>query len=255
VPDDVPEFGERSAQKRAGEAASAAAALPLILDVVPDVRSLVHVGFGDGAWLAEAQRLGVPEVHGIDGPWATLDGLLVAPERVTIVDTREPFDGGGRTHDLAICVEYAEHLPAARAASFVADLTKLAPVIAFSAAIPGQGGVGHINEQWPSYWDAHFRAVGYRMVDAVRRRLWTATGGPAYLAQNLLIAIDERRLADYPRLADVASREDGGALSLVHPETYDAKRRQLAGRSAVPGVRTATRTLMRALGRSVRKKR
>lgn len=255
VGDAIPEFGAHTPDKRAGEAASAAAALPLILGLLPSTASVVHVGFRGGEWLAEAQRLGVPDIHGIDGPWASLDNLLVRPDTVSVVDTLATFDGGGRTYDLAICVEYAEHLPEARAASFIGDLTKLAPVIAFSAAIPGQGGVGHVNEQWPTYWEAHFAAVGYRMVDALRRRLWTATSGPAYLAQNLFIAVDERRLGDYPQLADIAARDDGArALSLVHPQIYEAKLRARARRPQ-PGVRSATRTLLGAVRRSVRRKR
>jgi hypothetical protein len=220
----MPEFGERTARKRAREAASAAAALPLLLDLVPDVTSLSQVGFGSGEWLAEALRLGVPDVRGIDGPWATLDGLLVAREQISVVDTRETFHC--ESCHLAVCVEYAEHLPESRAASFIADLVSLAPVIAFSAAIPGQDGDGHVNEQWPSYWEAHFAAVGYRMVDAVRYRLWNEPDVPSYIAQNLLIAVDAARLADYPRLARVAAERDGGVLSLVHPVTYERQRRR-----------------------------
>jgi hypothetical protein len=247
----VPEFGPRTPGKRAGEAASAAVALPLFLDLVPGATSIVHVGFGGGEWLAEAERLGVRDGHGIDGPWAALDGLVVAPERVTVADTRRPFDAGGRTFDLALCVEYAEHLPEARAASFVADLAGLAPVVAFSAAIPGQGGEGHVNEQWPSYWDAHFAAVGYRMVDAVRRRLWTVPGGPAYLAQNLFVAVDERRLSEYPRLAEVAAADGGGAWSVVHPIIFEQKVRRLA---RPPGLRAAGRTFLRELTRAARRR-
>jgi hypothetical protein len=192
----MPEFGERTARKRAREAASAAAALPLLLDLVPDVTSLSQVGFGSGEWLAEALRLGVPDVRGIDGPWATLDGLLVAREQISVVDTRETFHC--ESCHLAVCVEYAEHLPESRAASFIADLVSLAPVIAFSAAIPGQDGDGHVNE--PDV--------------------------PSYIAQNLLIAVDAARLADYPRLARVAAERDGGVLSLVHPVTYERQRRR-----------------------------
>jgi hypothetical protein len=91
------------------------------------------------------------------------------------------------------------------------------------------------------------------MVDAVRRRLWSTTGGPAYLAQNLFIAVDERRLTDYPDLAEIAAR-DNGVLALVHPAIYEAKLRQLKRRPA-PGVRTSTRSLLRALTNSVRRRR
>jgi hypothetical protein len=33
-------------------------------------------------------------------------------------------------------------------------------VVLFSAAIPFQGGVGHINEQWPDYWVKYFSKTG-----------------------------------------------------------------------------------------------
>jgi hypothetical protein len=220
-----PEFGARTDDKRDREAASAAAALPLLLELVPNARSLAHVGFGGGAWLAEAQRLGVSEVLGIDGPWADVDGLLVSRDHVVIRDTRGRFDADGRKYDVALCIEYAEHLSEERAGEFVAGLANLAPVVAFSAAIPGQGGTGHVNEQWPSYWAAHFAAVGYRMVDAVRHRLWAAPGVPPYLAQNLLVAVEERRLSDFPELAKAATGRDGEALSIVHPSIYEQQRR------------------------------
>ena len=38
--------------------------------------------------------------------------------------------------------------------NYINSLTRLAPVILFSAAIPFQGGSGHVNEQWPEYWVA-----------------------------------------------------------------------------------------------------
>jgi hypothetical protein len=53
-----------------------------------------------------------------------------------------------RTFDLAISMEVAEHLSPGRAPSFVDDLTGLAAVVLFSTAIPGPGGIGHINEPW-----------------------------------------------------------------------------------------------------------
>jgi hypothetical protein len=254
----MPSFGDRTAAKRAGEAASAALALPVLFELIPGVTSLVQVGFGNGEWLAESRRLGVAEVHGIDGPWAMLDDLLVARDQVTIADTRQPFGGDGRKYDLALCIEYAEHLPDSRAASFVADLATLAPVVAFSAAIPSQGGVGHVNEQWLPYWEAHFAAVGYRMVDAVRPRLWNAAGMPAYLAQNLVIAVDERRLTEYPRLADVVDDGDGGVLSLVHPRIYEPRVHLQAGANAATNqlsIRQATRALARALKRRAQRRR
>jgi len=33
--------------------------------------------------------------------------------------------------------------------------------VLFSAAIPNQGGTGHINEQWQEYWAEKFYANGF----------------------------------------------------------------------------------------------
>lgn len=33
--------------------------------------------------------------------------------------------------------------------SFIGELCAAAPVVLFSAAIPHQGGVNHVNKQWP----------------------------------------------------------------------------------------------------------
>ena len=49
---------------------------------------------------------------------------------------------------------------------FVEFLTGLAPVVVFSAATPGQTGTGHINEQWPVYWQSAFHEHGMVALDA-----------------------------------------------------------------------------------------
>jgi hypothetical protein len=62
-----------------------------------------------------------------------------------------------RTFDLAICLEVAEHLPPEAAEGFIDSLTRLAPVVLFSAAITFQVGNQHLNGQWPDYWATLFR--------------------------------------------------------------------------------------------------
>lgn len=62
---------------------------------------------------------------------------------------------------LAICLEVAEHLSTDRADALVEALCSYSNDVLFSAAIPSQGGRGHVNEQWQSYWSAKFAANGY----------------------------------------------------------------------------------------------
>lgn len=64
-------------------------------------------------------------------------------------------------YDLALCLEVAEHLPKDRADDLVLTLTKCAPAVMFSAAIPGQGGHGHINCQPKDYWVEKFARLNY----------------------------------------------------------------------------------------------
>jgi len=63
--------------------------------------------------------------------------------------------------DLVLCWEVAEHLPAAAADVLCDTLARLTRArLLFTAAVPGQGGSGHVNEQLPSYWRERLEARG-----------------------------------------------------------------------------------------------
>jgi hypothetical protein len=61
----------------------------------------------------------------------------------------------------------------------------------FTAAQPGQGGTGHINEQPPAYWIARFRTLGYEYdanaSDELRPALARGIPSAPWLARNLLV--------------------------------------------------------------------
>ena len=89
--------------------------------------------------------------------------------------------------DLAISLEVAEHIPESSAEQFVTTLVSLAPVVLFSAAIPGQGGASHVNEQWQNYWALLFRDKGYFTVDWLRPLIWNNPKVAYYYSQNSLL--------------------------------------------------------------------
>src|SRR5205823_6989515 len=99
-------------------------------------RSVVDVGCGPGAWTAEFKRTGAA-VLGIDGYDVKADQLLISPQEFERRNLTEPLRLD-RRFDLVNCLEVAEHLPAARAASLVENLCRLGDVVVFSAAVPGQ---------------------------------------------------------------------------------------------------------------------
>lgn len=198
---------------------SAREAVPVVLEHVR-AASVVDVGCGMGIWLAEFKAAGVEDYLGIDGAYVRRDKLLIDPSRFQSRDLSQPF-GVGRRFDLAVSLEVAEHLPKESAESFVASLTELAPVVLFSAAIPYQGGTGHINLQWPEYWHEKFVHHDYVVVDCLRTRLWKSPTIMPWYPQNMLFFVERKRLGEYPRLASEFGRVGPDPpLARVHPNIY-----------------------------------
>jgi 2-polyprenyl-3-methyl-5-hydroxy-6-metoxy-1,4-benzoquinol methylase len=148
---------------------SAEIIVPIVMDLVHP-KSIVDVGCGTGIWLSIFKRYGASKVLGIDGPYIEESTLYIPKSEFLPHDLRVPIYLPD-TYDLAVCLEVAEHLPAKAARSLIKSLTSLSSVILFSAAIPGQTGKNHINEQWPDYWEELFKEANYITVDIIRPRI------------------------------------------------------------------------------------
>jgi hypothetical protein len=201
---------------REGSRRSAHVVLPLIFALLP-VTSLIDVGCGTGSWLRAAMDLGIDDVAGVDGPWIEPAELDIPPERYMSADLTMPVTLG-RRFDVALALEVAEHLPPEAAEGFVRTLVDAAPVVAFSAAIPGQGGVAHLNEQWPAYWVERFARHGYEAVDCIRPSVWNDERVDWWYAQNLLLFAEPGALEGNQRLRDHPRRGET-PLPLVHPRS------------------------------------
>jgi SAM-dependent methyltransferase len=202
---------------------SARRVVPRVLELVRPAR-VVDVGCGQGAWLSVFREHGVEEVLGVDGEWVDPANLLIPRERFRHRDLRQPL-ALEESFDLAVSVEVAEHRPPESADGVVESLARLAPVVLFSAAIPRQGGVGHLNEQWPDYWAERFARQGFVAADVLRPELWDDREVAWWYAQNALLFVREERLADLPGLSAVPPAR------LVHPRHYLLKVEELRNRS------------------------
>jgi SAM-dependent methyltransferase len=209
---DAPYTNEFFTQQSGLSLESARNVVPIVMELIQP-GSVVDVGCGIGTWLAAFAEHNVADYIGIDGEYVERSQLLIPPERFVSRDLSEPVELD-RHFDLAVALEVAEHLPAASGRGFVQSLTHLAPVILFSAAVPGQGGTHHVNEQWPSYWASFFAEHDFVSVDAVRPRIWENKDVAWWYRQNTLLFVSPAAMDTRMRLR-VEHNCPRGALDLV----------------------------------------
>jgi SAM-dependent methyltransferase len=171
--------------------ADAPAVVAAVLETFPDTRRIADVGCGSGAFAAEFQRRGLSVAaceHAVGGRLvARLQGVEVS--RFDL-DRVPPATLPGDLQ-LAYCFEVAEHCTPAQGERLVEFLANIAPVVVFSAAQPGQGGLGHINEQDPGYWinafGQHGAVLAESETESLRQRFAEAGLEAPWFAANALV--------------------------------------------------------------------
>lgn len=182
-------------------------------------QSVVDVGCGTGTWLAAFRNHGISDVLGVDGDYVEESMLEIPRENFLPFDLSKPLQLE-RGFDLAISLEVAEHLDEAHADNFIDSLTDLAPIVLFSGAIPHQGGVNHVNEQWQDYWADKFKLKDYIPIDAIRKFTWSNNDVAAHYAQNIILYVSRNALMKNKKLETAANRTDIDMLNVVHPDRY-----------------------------------
>ncbi len=201
-----------------GARRSAREIVPLVLELIQP-KSVIDVGCGVGTWLSVFKENGIEDIYGVDGDYVNQQMLAIPAERFFPFDLSKPLTFG-RQFDLVVSLEVAEHLPAEYAAGFIQSLTKLGPVVLFSAAIPFQGGVNHINEQWPDYWARHFAEAGYVAIDCLRPKVWQNEKVEWFYAQNVLLFARRDYLETQPALKREFEHSASTPPAVVHPKKY-----------------------------------
>jgi SAM-dependent methyltransferase len=200
--------------QRDGSYMSARVIVPIVKEIFAP-RSVCDVGCGVGTWLRAWNDNGVSEVRGFDGDFVDRSQLMIDAGNFRCHDLRKTLPSDAK-YDLAMSLEVAEHLPPERSESFIAELTALAPVVLFSAAIPLQGGTDHINERWQSYWADLFEKHGFSALDIIRPAVWENDAVERWYRQNAIIYCRSDVIADYA--PKCAGRKF--PLSIVHPKQY-----------------------------------
>ncbi|MEE3715174.1 methyltransferase domain-containing protein [Tumidithrix elongata RA019] len=135
-------------------------------------KTLVELGCGPGHLSRELAKLGV-QVTAIDGhSQPDFSNLSVEFYSLNLNDPSAILKLlTGKYFDLAISVEVAEHLQPGTSPNLVNWLTQLAPIVVFSAAVPEQGGHGHINLRTRDYWNNLFAQKHFVIADRIREKL------------------------------------------------------------------------------------
>jgi SAM-dependent methyltransferase len=185
--------------------------VPVVLKFVrPD--TVLDIGCGIGTWLKAFEEHGIIEYIGVDGNYIDRTMLQIPLTKFRSHDLTLPLDLE-KKFDLVVSIEVAEHLHPEAADVFVESLVKHGDTILFSAAIPGQGGQHHLNEQWPQYWQAKFEKHGYYFHDLIRPLIWNNDKVDFWYRQNLFLLKQEQPSASlkalvHPRLHELRLKNE-----------------------------------------------
>ena len=175
------------------------------------VKTAVDFGCGTAIFLKFLKDNGV-SVNGLDRDNNDKRILAITEEEFIQADLTKPVHLG-KKYDLSISLEVAEHLPESSAETFITSLCEASDVVLFSAAVKGQGGVGHINEQFLSYWQKIFLKKGYFMLDIIRPEIWNDENIPPYYRQNAVVFVH----GDTYKILPESIKTENKIVDMIHP--------------------------------------
>ena len=148
-------------------------------------KSVIDIGCNRGIYLEGFQSAGC-EVLGIDSDEQALSKAKVPTIRLDITNGLNP-----KKYDLALCLEVLEHIEEAKSDKVISNICKGADTVVFSAALPGQGGDGHINCQQKAHWIEKFKANGYSQdieeTNFIIRDMKSKPGTMGWLLNNVMV--------------------------------------------------------------------
>jgi SAM-dependent methyltransferase len=189
--------------------------LPYIFNI-KKIDSVLDIGCGTGTWLSVARELGVKEITGVDGVNLSQEELKIPFNDFINIDLSLPINLN-KKFDLLICLEVAEHLSENSAGILIDTLTNHSDFILFSAAIPGQDGQNHLNEQWPGYWQKLFEAKKYYPCVDIREKFWNNEQVEWWYRQNILLYAPKKAF----QLLSLSLAES--VNTIIHPALFNEK--------------------------------
>jgi SAM-dependent methyltransferase len=186
----------------------------IIKDKLPKFDSVVDIGCGTGNWLSNFESFGSRKILGIDNFVNDSALLEIKKDQYLKHDLTQALELNER-FDLALCLEVGEHLPKTSSEILIQSLTSLSDYVVFSAAIPGQGGCNHVNEQWQSFWINLFKEYNFSCYDFFRPSIWMDEKIPFWFKQNSFLFVNNHTQHDFSNYSGPQNFQN-----LVHPELF-----------------------------------
>lgn len=159
----------------------------VISPYLPKINSVVDIGCGMAAFSKVFQESGVEKVTLIDHPNFKASNCLVKQEFQFIPCNLDKEIPENLSADLLICTEVLEHITKKRSLQVLDFITSCSDIIIFSAAIPRQGGLGHINEQRHEFWIKEFKKREFDYADLFKTKIINDESIFYWLRQNIFI--------------------------------------------------------------------
>jgi len=179
-------------------------------------KSMVDFGCGQGTWLAAAEQLGVKNLKGYDGEWVDKDKLYSKKVDFEQVNLEREIKNENK-FDIAVSLEVAEHLKEESATIFVNSICNASDIILFGAAIKGQGGINHINEQKQSYWIKLFKKNNFECFDIIRPQIWNNNKVEWWYRQNIFVFVNNDLGKKGKQIFDAVREKSVHLYDVAHP--------------------------------------
>ena len=124
------------------------------------MKNVLDVGSGTGDFSSEFKTKNIIPTAVEHSPFGRKMAIGLGVNCLPFDLTKNPPAEVVGPFDLVYCFEVAEHLPKDLGNDLVKFIASFKSPVVFTAAHPGQGGTGHINEQPTSYWINAFEKCG-----------------------------------------------------------------------------------------------
>lgn len=137
-----------------------AAKLAEIIQKYYNPSTFIDFGASSGLYLREIkERMPLIESFGYEFAEEAVEHALC--NDIILADLTVPLTRQKKENTVGICLEVLEHISEDSWETVLCNISNLCDVILFSAASPGQGGVGHINCRWKIDWIRRFNKLGW----------------------------------------------------------------------------------------------